>query len=63
MNSSENTDQQTREGNRDAKPTMQDLWRMHPEIQNAAMIEASGTPYLRLVYIFCYAPRNLQAKA
>ncbi len=32
---------------------MQDLWLRHPEIQNAAMIEAPGIPYLRVIYAFC----------
>ena len=40
----------------DAKPTMQDLWLRHPEIQNAAMIEAPGIPYLQVVYAFCGYP-------
>ncbi len=53
MNPSSDTDQQTGQGSVDAKPTMQDLWLLHPEIQNAAMIEAPGIPYLRVVYAFC----------
>ncbi len=53
MNPASHTGQQTGEGSLDAKPTMQGLWRMHPEIQNAAMIEAPGIPYLRVVYAFC----------
>ena len=36
-----------------AKPTMQDLWLKHPEIQNAAMIEAPGIPYLRVLHVLC----------
>ena len=46
-------EQQTPAGEGEAKPTMQDLWRRHPEIQNAAMIEAPGIPYLRVLYVFC----------
>jgi hypothetical protein len=42
------------------KPTMQDLWRRHPEIQTAAMIEAPGIPYLRVVYAFCGYPVTQQ---
>jgi len=53
MNPSGNTNQQTTEENRDAKPSMQDLWRRHPAIQNATMIEAPGIPYLRVLYVFC----------
>ncbi len=53
MNPAKDTDQQTGQDGLDAKPTMQDLWLRHPEIQNAAMIEAPGIPYLRVVYVFC----------
>jgi hypothetical protein len=34
-------------------PTMQDLWLRHPQVQNAAMIEAPGIPYLRVLYVLC----------
>ena len=55
MNPSSDTDQQKQTGpeSADAKPTMQDLWRAHPQVQNAAMIEAPGIPYLRVVYVLC----------
>jgi hypothetical protein len=53
MNPAKNLDQQTTRGEGNAKPTMQDLWLRHPEIQNAAMIEAPGIPYLRVLYVFC----------
>jgi hypothetical protein len=36
MNLVSHTDQEIGQGSLDAKPTMQDLWRRHPEIQNAA---------------------------
>ena len=35
------------------KPTMQDLWLRHPEVQNAAMIEAPGIDYLRVLFVLC----------
>jgi hypothetical protein len=40
MNPAGDTELQIGEDGEGAKPTMQDLWRKHPEIQNAAMIEA-----------------------
>ena len=60
MNSSEETDQHTEQVNEDTKPTMLDLWRMYPAIQNAAMIEAPGIPYVRVVYAFCGFPVTQQ---
>ena len=60
MNLSGHTDQQTTKANRDAKPTMLDLWRRHPEIQTTAMIEAPGIPYVRVVYAFCGYPVTQQ---
>jgi hypothetical protein len=60
MNQAKDLDQQTTQGDGDAKPTMQDLWLRHPEIQNAAMIEAPGIPYLRVVYAFCGYPVTQQ---
>ncbi|MGH2493969.1 MAG: hypothetical protein ACRDIV_04630 [Ktedonobacteraceae bacterium] len=56
----EETEQQARESSGEAKPTMQDLWLRHPEIQNAAMIEAPGIPYLQVVYAFCGYPVTQQ---
>ena len=53
MNPGKETDQQTAQGGLNTKPTMLDLWRRHPEVQDAAMIEAPGIPYLRVVYAFC----------
>jgi hypothetical protein len=53
MNPPGKTHRQTPKANRDAELTMQDLWLRHPEIQNAAMIEAPGIPYLRVLYVFC----------
>jgi hypothetical protein len=53
LNPSRDSEQQTGQGSTDTKPTMQDLWLRHPEVQNAAMIEAPGIPYLRVVYVFC----------
>ena len=53
MNQAKNRDQRTSPCNEETQPTMQDLWRRHPEIQNATMIEAPGIPYLRVVYVFC----------
>ena len=35
------------------RPTLLDLWRRHPEIQNSRMIEAPGIPYIKVVYAFC----------
>ena len=43
-----------------AKPTMLDLWRMYPAIQNNTMIEAPGIPYVRVVYAFCGFPVTQQ---
>ena len=43
-----------------AKPTMLDLWRMYPAIQNDAMIEAPGIPYVRVLYAFCGFPVTQQ---
>ena len=43
-----------------AKPTMLDLWRMHPAVQNNAMIEAPGIPYVRVLYAFCGFPVTQQ---
>ena len=56
MNPLQETGGQTASRNEDAKPTMLDLWRMYPAIQNAAMIEAPGIPYVRVVYAFCGFP-------
>jgi len=53
MNPTSHTNQEIGQSGLDAKPIMQDLWRMHPEAQNAAMIEAPGIPYLQVVYVFC----------
>ena len=44
----------------DVKPTMLDLWRMYPAIQNKTMIEAPGIPYVRVVYAFCGFPVTQQ---
>lgn len=60
MNLAREADQQPTQSSVHTKPTMQDLWRMHPEIQNAAMIEAPGIPYLRVVYAFCGYPVTQQ---
>ena len=60
MNPTKDIDQEIGEVSLDVKPTMQDLWRRHPEIQNAAMIEAPGIPYLRVVYVFCGFPVTQQ---
>ena len=60
LNPSRDNDQQTGQGSANTKPTMQDLWLRHPEIQNAAMIEAPGIPYLRVVYVFCGYPVTQQ---
>ncbi len=38
------------------RPTLLDLWRRHPEIQNSRMIEAPGIPYIKVVYAFCGRP-------
>jgi len=35
------------------RPTLLDLWRRHPEIQNSRMIEAPGIPYIKVAYAFC----------
>ena len=43
-----------------AKPTMLDLWRMYPAIQNNTMIEAPGIPYVRVLYAFCGFPVTQQ---
>ncbi|MGH2480337.1 MAG: hypothetical protein ACRDHW_11835 [Ktedonobacteraceae bacterium] len=60
MNLAKEGDRETIPGGLDAKPTMQDLWLRHPEIQNAAMIEAPGIPYLQVVYAFCGYPVTQQ---
>ena len=60
MKPSGETDQHTERSNEDPKPTMLDLWRMYPAIQNAAMIEAPGIPYVRVVYAFCGFPVTQQ---
>jgi hypothetical protein len=39
---------------------MLDLWRRHPEIQDAAMIETPGIPYVWVVYAFCGYPVTQQ---
>jgi hypothetical protein len=36
------------------------MWRRHPEIQTAAMIEAPGIPYVQVVYAFCGYPVTQQ---
>ena len=56
MNPAEETDQHTEQVNEDTRPTMLDLWRMYPAIQNDAMIEAPGIPYVRVLYAFCGFP-------
>ena len=48
MNPAKDLDRKTTQGSLDSKPTMQALWLRHPAIQNAAMIEAPGIPYLRV---------------
>jgi hypothetical protein len=60
MNPAKGTDQEIGQGSVGAKPTLEDLWRKHPEVQNAAMIEAPGIPYLRVVYAFCSYPVTQQ---
>ena len=60
MNPAKQTDQQAGAGRLDAKPTMLDLWRRHPKIQTAAMIEAPGIPYVQVVYAFCSYPVTQQ---
>ena len=53
MTQAKESEQETMQDGGDTKPTMQDLWLRHPEIQNAAMIEAPGIPYLRVLFVFC----------
>ena len=53
MNQAKESDRESMQDGGDAKPTMQDLWLRHPEVQNAAMIEAPGIPYLRVLFVFC----------
>ncbi|HET9920920.1 MAG TPA: hypothetical protein VFQ30_13810, partial [Ktedonobacteraceae bacterium] len=60
MNPAEETDQHTEQVNEETKPTMLDLWRMYPAIQNNAMIEAPGIPYVRVLYAFCGFPVTQQ---
>jgi hypothetical protein len=60
MNPAKETDQQTAQSSAQTRPTMLDLWRRHPEIQTAAMIEAPGIPYIQVVYAFCGYPVTQQ---
>ena len=38
------------------RPTMEDLWRRHPEIRNRRMIEAPGIPYIQVAFAFSGFP-------
>ncbi len=60
MKPTKESDQQPARDGTQTKPTMQDLWLKHPEIQNAAMIEAPGIPYVRVVYAFFGYPVTQQ---
>ncbi|MGH2498105.1 MAG: hypothetical protein ACRDIV_25690 [Ktedonobacteraceae bacterium] len=60
MNPAEEIGQHTEQLNEETKPTMLDLWRMYPAIQNNAMIEAAGIPYVRVLYAFCGFPVTQQ---
>lgn len=60
MNPLQETGGQTASRKEDAKPTMLDLWRMYPAIQNNAMIETPGIPYVRVLYAFCGFPVTQQ---
>jgi hypothetical protein len=60
MKPAKDTDQQTAQGSVQTKSTMLDLWRRHPEIQDAAMIETPVIPYVRVVYAFCGYPVTQQ---
>ncbi|HEU0001931.1 MAG TPA: hypothetical protein VFQ36_13610 [Ktedonobacteraceae bacterium] len=60
MNPLQETGGHIEQSNEDTRPTMLDLWRMYPAIQNVAMIEAPGIPYVRVVYAFCGFPVTQQ---